>query len=253
MSGENRCLVTPLALTTSSEGVVPAAERRANPPPHPSRQPACHCAVNSEWRGRCLRMDGNRTYTSAMNESSQKCVAMKRVIFWISCLVVGALILVTFWLVRSTLTGGEYAPRSYTNDPAFAVITSTFTHGTNHTMNSGNAMLGKLNAARISARKRPFTRDRQWSMATTQDTSVLWVSFTHSNALTGRAPPLMTALLSSTDRGDELITMWRGWSEPKSHGYTFAFTLPSRATNYSGWRFHLVATREGTKVITFEL
>lgn len=184
-----------------------------------------------------------------MNASSQNCVAMKRVIVWVSCLAVGALLVAIVWSVRST--AGEYSPRSYTNDPAFAVISYAFTHGTNHTMNTGYAMLAKINAARISARKRPFTHHRHWSMATTQNTSVLWVSFKHPPGPASRVPPYLTALLSSPNHGDEVIRVSKGAYDRR--GYMFAFTLPSRATNYSGWQFHLVTVPEGTRVISFDL
>jgi len=48
-----------------------AAEPRANSPPHPSRQPACHGAVCSVSRGRGLGMMAI-ALASAMNDSSEK-------------------------------------------------------------------------------------------------------------------------------------------------------------------------------------
>jgi hypothetical protein len=114
-------------------------------------------------------------------------------------------------------------------------------------------MLGKLNASRLSAGKPPFTSQRQWSIATTQDTSVLWVSFTHSNALVGSGAPFIAALLTRPDGIDEFIVPTASMSDPKSFGYMTVWTLPSRATNYPGWWFHLVTRPDGKRFASFEL
>ncbi len=183
----------------------------------------------------------------------------RRRVTTVACLAV-ALLVGALLFVRSTVGIAEYAPRSITNqDPAFAVTTFAFTHGTKHTFSRGSGILGKINDSLISAGKLPVTKSRQWTLTTTQDTSVLWVSFTHSNALVGTAAPYIAALLTRPDGVTELIEPAdeRGRlvqaADPKSSGYMTAWRLPSRATNYPGWWFHLVTRPDGKRFASFEL
>src|SRR5262245_2504324 len=109
----------------------------------------------------------------------------RRRLITIACLTAVGLLLATV-LVRRSTAEAELLPRSFTNpNPAFAVRKLEFTHGTNHTVSRGSSLLGRLNASLMSAKKKPWTSARQWTITTTQDTSVLWVTYMHSNALAG--------------------------------------------------------------------
>src|SRR6266487_3348004 len=123
----------------------------------------------------------------------------RRRVTTVACLA-GALLVGAVLFVRSTASIAEYTPRSMTNqDPAFAITTFAFTQGTQHTFTRGSGILGEINNASVSALKRSFTKSRRWSLTTTQDTSVLWVSYTHSNALRGTGAPYIAALLTRPD------------------------------------------------------
>lgn len=175
-------------------------------------------------------------------------------IITIVCLTTVGLLLATVLVRRLTTNAAELLPRSFTNqNPAFAVMKFEFTHGTNHTVSKGSSLLGRLNASLISARRKPWTSARQWTITTTQDTSVLWVTYMHSNALAGRVNPYIAGLLTRPGAGDELIRPRTGTQLPKRAGYIEAWVFPARATNFHGSWFHLVTVPEGEKFASFEL
>jgi hypothetical protein len=170
----------------------------------------------------------------------------------LACLTTVGLLLAAVLVRRSTTA--EALPRLFTNqNPAFVVLKFEFTQGTNHTVGSGNSLLGKLNASLISARKKPWTSARQWTITTTQDTSVLWVTYMHSNALAGKVRPYITGLLTRPGAGDELIRCGFGTQLPKRAGNIEAWVFPARATNFHGCWFHFVTVPQGEKLASFEL
>lgn len=151
-------------------------------------------------------------------------------------------------------SGDEYKPRKMTNqDPAFAVTSFTFTHGTNHTTYRGSPILGRANRALMQLGFGPVGYSRQLTTTTTQDTSVVWVSFGHSNALIGTGAPYIAALLTRPDGVTDLIEPAAAMGDPKSVGYLTIWKLPSAATNYPGWWFHLVTRPDGKRFASFEL
>ena len=105
-------------------------------------------------------------------------------------------------------------------------------------------------------------------MTTTQDTSVLWVTYIHSNALAGTGRPYI-GLLTCAGAGDELIRSRFGAQLPKragymiqsrfgaqlpkSAGYIEAWVFPARATNFHGCWFHIVTVPQGERLASFEL
>ena len=171
-----------------------------------------------------------------------------------ACLTTVGLLLATVLARRSTAKTAELLPRTFTNqNPAFAVMKFEFTHGTNHTASRGSSLLGRLNASLMSAKKKPWTSARQWTITTTQDTSVLWVTYMHSNALAGRGGPYIAGLLTRPGAGDELVRSRFGAQLPKRAGYIEAWVLPARATNFHGCWFHIVTVPQGERFASFEL
>lgn len=172
------------------------------------------------------------------------------------------------WRVRLA----AYSPQAVIHHERGVPVTSiAFTHGTNHTFSRGIGLLGKYNTSLIARGTLPRTRSRQWSFATDRDTSVLWIAFTHSNALAGAGPPSVFAVLTSQSefegdwhiRTDDLRSILidpstnGGWlvqaSDPTSSGFMTAWTLPERVTNYAGWWLHVVTKPEGQRIVSFRL
>jgi len=170
-------------------------------------------------------------------------------------ITIGSMILATGvvggLLMRFAPDDFAYTPRTMTNqDPAFAVMRFGITEGTNHSARIGNPLMGRINMMLLRSGRTPLTRARPpCFVTTTQDTSVLWVSLKHSNAL-----PFSAALLARPDGvTEEVIWSKTGVSDPVSSGSLTAWVLPSQATNYQGWWFHLVTVPEGKRFASFEL
>jgi len=160
-----------------------------------------------------------------------------------------------FLLMQFASNHSDYAPRTMTNqDPAFAVTMFSFTDGTNHTVYRGSPVMGRINTMLVGAGIKPFTSARQCAVTTTRETSVLWVSFKHSNALVGTGAPYIAALLTRPDGVTEMIEPKASMSDPVSFGYLTAWSLPSHATNYPGWWFHLVTRPDGkgSQVLSYD-
>ena len=139
-------------------------------------------------------------------------------------------------------------------NPAFAVTAFVFTHGKKHAVRRNeNVIVGKINDSLTSAGVVPATKPRPWTLVTSEDTSVLWVSFTHSNALVGAGSPSVGALLTRPDGVNELIYPRASTGNPNGPGYMKAWKLPSRAASYRGWSLHLITVPEGERLATFEL
>jgi hypothetical protein len=180
-------------------------------------------------------------------------IRSRRRLTTVTCLMIGVLVVGSTLFLRSPTPVANYAPQSITNQsPAFAITQFTFTHGKKHQATTANAALAKLNDLLISAGILSPKRPRPWTIRTAQDTSVLWISFTHSNALVGNDPPPMVALLTRPDDVTERIDAF-SMNNPNGPGYLSAWKLPALATNYSGWRFHVVTTPEGERLATFGL
>ena len=182
-------------------------------------------------------------------------------------------VMIVAWMVKP----GAYRPMLVTNaDAAYAITSFAVSHGTNHTFSRGIGMLGKYNSSLLAGGRLPRTQSRQWSFSTHRDTSVLWISFTHSNSSVGAAAPSVFGVLATPDRitenanGEFLLRMDdpeinliepatnnRGRlvqaDDPMSQGFITAWTLPKRVTNYTGWLLHLVTRPEGKRMASFKL
>lgn len=157
-------------------------------------------------------------------------------------LVVGVL------AVRLGRGEGDYAVREMTiHNSAFAVTRVRITEGTNHSARRGSPLLGELNMKMMRSGRKPFTRAMPpCIVTTTQDTSVLWLSFGMTNAW-----PNTAGLLTRPDGVTEYIWLSSGaWDRT---GHLKAWALPLRATNYSGWSFHLVTMPQGERLVSLDL
>jgi hypothetical protein len=181
------------------------------------------------------------------------CAMTRRPLTTLTCLTMGVLVVGSIFFVHSPTPLSKYAPRSVTNqNPGFAITKFTFTHGKKHQATAGNAALAKLNDLLISAGILSPKRPRPWTIRTAQHTSVLWISFTHSNAPGASGPPPIVALLTRPDGVTERIDAF-SMNNPNGPGYLSAWKLPALATNYSGWRFQIVTTPECERLASLEL
>lgn len=164
--------------------------------------------------------------------------------------------IVTIALVAGTLRKDidGYTPSATTNNGAFRIIAVSMTHGTNHTITRGGFVTRLVDRAlRQSGLRAAGAPSVRQTLSTTQDVSVLWVSYTHSNSITGAGPPWVSALLTRPDGVTELIDATPHMSDPVSNGYLSGWRLPGLVTNYSGWWFHVVSPLDGEKVMSFKL
>ena len=166
----------------------------------------------------------------------------------------GAAVVISLVIGLRRKDGDSYTPKAATNTAAFRIIAVKFTHGTNHTINRGGRIVGLVDRALRGAglRATNATSLRQ-TISTRQETSVLWLSYAHSNTVTGTGPPYVAALLTRPDGVTELVQATRHMSDPVSKGYLSGWSLPGHATNYSGWWFHVVTRPDGERVMSFKL
>ena len=151
-------------------------------------------------------------------------------------------------LVRLGRGDGDYTVRKMTiHKPAFAVKRLRITEGTYHSTRRGSPLMGELNMKMMKSGRKPFTQAMPpCIVTTTQDTSVLWLSFGMTNAW-----PYIVGLLIRPDGVTEHIPLRSGaWGRS---GHLKAWALPARATNYSGWSFHLVTVPHGERLVSLDL
>lgn len=177
--------------------------------------------------------------------------------------ILGALVFLGLvFILAQIVSDSRFAKRFDLRDKSFAFKMCEITNGTNHTVFSGNKLLGMINR-QISRRGfRPISSDFMWTRPAGQNCTLLSVVFTFRGDVftlntNGLHYPqvykhLDAAIVGPTGRILSLKDNLNGWN-PYGKEHSQSWFIPDNLTNLVGYELHFSRTDEGKSVATYRL